>query len=201
MNQVAAIWIEGNNKNISFKRDIVVHAHSGKRHRIQHYFSCYDSLQYPLLFPYREAGWHQNIKRNARPNHDNGVYKNSIDGTSNTPQINSIEDIINSENQGISKGRSPKVSCREYYCYKLQIRISTPSMLLRAGRLFQQYVVDMYIKLETTRLDFYKTQQSHIRSELYQGIVDTVNAGETRGDKVGKHIVLPSTFIGGPRDM
>lgn len=81
------------------------------------------------------------------------------------------------------------------------MRQSTPSILLLAGRLFQQYVVDMYIKLETTRLDFYKTQQSHIRSELYQGIVDIVNAGETRGDKVGKRIVLPSTFIGGPRDM
>ncbi|XP_004139753.2 uncharacterized protein LOC101213993 [Cucumis sativus] len=59
----------------------------------------------------------------------------------------------------------------------------------------------MYIKLETTRLDFYKTQQSQIRSELYQGIVDVVNAGETRGDKVGKRVVLPSTFIGGPKNM
>ena len=32
--QVVAIWIEGNNNNIQFKRDIVVHAHLGKRHRI-----------------------------------------------------------------------------------------------------------------------------------------------------------------------
>ena len=102
---------------------------------------------------------------------------------------------------GISKRRSPTVSCREYYCFKLQIRPSTKSILLLAGRLFQQYVVDMYIKLETTRLDFYKTQQSQIHSELYQGIVDVVNAGETRGDKVRKRVVLPSTFIGGPKDM
>ena len=34
--QVATIWIEGNN-NIQFKRDIVVHAHSRERHIIQHY--------------------------------------------------------------------------------------------------------------------------------------------------------------------
>ena len=102
---------------------------------------------------------------------------------------------------GISKLRSPTVSCREYYYFKLQIRPSTKSILLIVGRLFQQYVVDMYIKLETTRLNFYKTQQSQIRSELYQGIVDVVNAGETRGDKVGKRVVLPSTFIGGPKNM
>lgn len=70
-----------------------------------------------------------------------------------------------------------------------------------AGRLFQQYAVDMYIKLESTRLDFFSTQQSHIRSELYQGLVDVVCAGETRGDKIGKRIVLPGSFIGGPRDM
>ena len=101
---------------------------------------------------------------------------------------------------GILTRRSPTISCREYYCFKLQIRPSTKSILLLAGRLFQQYVFYMYIKLETTRLNFYKTQQSQIRSELYQGIVDVVNAEETRGDKVGKRVVLPSTFIGGPRD-
>ena len=33
VDQVAAIWIEENN-NIQFKRDTVVHAHLGKRHRI-----------------------------------------------------------------------------------------------------------------------------------------------------------------------
>ena len=42
--QVAAIWIEGNNNTILFQRDIVVHAHSDNQHRIQHYYSCYDPL-------------------------------------------------------------------------------------------------------------------------------------------------------------
>lgn len=65
MDQVAAIWIGGNNNNIQFKRDIVVCAHSGKCHIIQHYFSCYDSLQCPLLSPNGEASWHQDIKRNG----------------------------------------------------------------------------------------------------------------------------------------
>ena len=59
----------------------------------------------------------------------------------------------------------------------------------------------MYIKLETTRLDFYRRKQGEIRAELYQGIVDSVMAGETSGSQVGQRIVLPISFIGGPRDM
>lgn len=59
----------------------------------------------------------------------------------------------------------------------------------------------MYIKLETTSLDYYRRNQAEIRSGMYQGIVDNVIGGETRGSEIGHRIVLPSSFIGGPRDM
>lgn len=94
-----------------------------------------------------------------------------------------------------------KVSCREYYCHKFQIRAGCQSTLLRAGRLYQQYVVDQYIKIQTTRLDYYRRKQSDMRSELYQGIVDSVMSGETRGSELGTRIILPASFIGGARDM
>ena len=42
--QVAAIWVKGNNSNIPFERDIIVHAHSGTRHRVKYHFGCYDPL-------------------------------------------------------------------------------------------------------------------------------------------------------------
>lgn len=61
--QVAAIWVEGNNVNIPYERHIVVHAHSGQKHKIKHYYGCCDPLQYPLLFPRGDTGWHQNIKK------------------------------------------------------------------------------------------------------------------------------------------
>ena len=66
------------------------------------------------------------------------------------------------------------VSCYEYYCYKLQIRVFIRSILLHSGRLFQQYVVDMYIKIETARLDYFRNKQDEIRVEAYQGIIDSV---------------------------
>ncbi|XP_042958175.1 uncharacterized protein LOC122293757 [Carya illinoinensis] len=59
----------------------------------------------------------------------------------------------------------------------------------------------MYVKIETSRLDYFRSKQQHIRSELYQGIVDTITLGETDASNVGKRIILPSSFIGGPRDM
>ncbi|XP_076928855.1 uncharacterized protein LOC143592969 [Bidens hawaiensis] len=89
---------------------------------------------------------------------------------------------------------------REYYSYKFQIRPVENAILL-GGRLTQQFTVDVYIKLETSRLQFCQHNQTRIRVDLYQGIVDCVNARDVRPTQVGKRIVLPASFIGGPRDM
>lgn len=96
------------------------------------------------------------------------------------------------------------VSCREYYCYKAQMRDGDCSYILHAGRLGHQYIIDMYIKLETSRLDYYRKEQTQqdLRTESYQGIVDTLCAdGYTIASDVGQKVILPSSFIGGPRDM
>lgn len=62
------------------------------------------------------------------------------------------------------------MSAREYYCFKLQVRRGLFNILLFGGRLFQQWVVDMYIKIESMRLDWYSNpkNQKLIRAELYQ---------------------------------
>uniref|UniRef100_A0ACD6A2F0 Uncharacterized protein n=1 Tax=Avena sativa TaxID=4498 RepID=A0ACD6A2F0_AVESA len=95
------------------------------------------------------------------------------------------------------------VSAREYYCFKMQVRKKLFNIILFGGRLFQQWAVDMYIKIETMRLDWYSKPENQkvICADLYQGLVDTVIAGESRGDRIGKRIVLPRTFPGGDRDM
>ncbi|XP_021727674.1 uncharacterized protein LOC110694817 [Chenopodium quinoa] len=88
------------------------------------------------------------------------------------------------------------VSPREYYAYKLQIRPN--NVLLRT---MLQYIVDMYVKIENTRLDFFRRHQDSIRADLYQGILDTVEAREINPSNVGHKFVLPPTFLGGPRDL
>ncbi|GKC10177.1 uncharacterized protein Tco_1001787 [Tanacetum coccineum] len=89
---------------------------------------------------------------------------------------------------------------REYYCYKFQIR-ATPNLILFGGKLLQQFVVDVYIKIETSCLAYCEKNQRKIRADLYQGIVDCVSAGEVQPSRVGQLVVLPASFIGGPRDM
>ncbi|XP_020266738.1 uncharacterized protein LOC109842248 [Asparagus officinalis] len=192
--QVAAIWIEGYNPNEPLNREIIIQEHSGQRHQVKHYYSCYDPLQYPILFPNGESGWQQFIYRGRNE-------RIQLNMTEESQTLDLAGQLNDEESQDIERQGGQYVSCREYYCYKLQIRNPIKSILLLAGRLFQQFAVDMYVKLETTRLDFFRKQQSNIRAELYQGIVDSVTAGETRGDQVGHRVVLPPSFIGGPRDM
>ncbi|RCV21779.1 hypothetical protein SETIT_4G164800v2 [Setaria italica] len=89
---------------------------------------------------------------------------------------------------------------REYYCYKFHVRPNIFNPILYGGRLFQQFAVDTYIKIESSRLDFISNHQKEIRADLYQGLLDSIHAGQDRGDAVDKRTVLSSSFIGGPRD-
>jgi len=64
------------------------------------------------------------------------------------------------------------VSAREYYCYLLQIRAGVFVIFFHGGRLFQQWLVDMYIKVESMRLDWHARpeNQAIICANLYQVI-------------------------------
>ena len=63
------------------------------------------------------------------------------------------------------------------------------------GALFQQYIVDMYAKVEQARLNYIRFNQKKLRCDLYQGLQDADLT--TFGTKV----ILPSSFLGGPRHM
>ena len=62
------------------------------------------------------------------------------------------------------------VSAREYYCYIMQIHNNVFNIFFHGGRLFQQWIVDMYVKIESMRLDWYSNPEHHkiIRADLYQ---------------------------------
>ncbi|XP_075654860.1 uncharacterized protein LOC142625034 [Castanea sativa] len=94
-----------------------------------------------------------------------------------------------------------KVSCRDYYAYIFQIRDNAVSMIWLGGRLSQQYVVDNYVKIETHKLRWFEHNQDSIRADLYQGLQDAFNEGESDTGNVGHRTILPSSFVGSPRDM
>ena len=69
------------------------------------------------------------------------------------------------------------------------------------GRLFQQYVVDMYAKIESSRLQYLRFNQGQLHADLYQGLADAVvsSDGQPNGSLLGKKVILPSSFTGSPR--
>lgn len=58
-NQVAALSSDTADGTNSCEHDIIVHQHNGYQQQIRYRYGCYDALQYPLLFPRGEPGWHQ----------------------------------------------------------------------------------------------------------------------------------------------
>ncbi|XP_074307245.1 uncharacterized protein LOC141642356 [Silene latifolia] len=197
--QVAAIWVDDENSSHPPRHDVVIYAISETSHRILHYYGCYDPLHYPLLFPFGESGWHRRIYRVSRhPRRRPEPQTFPI----NEVLIQTADDLLENEEQVADTSASEKkISCREYYCYQLQIRPNDSSILLRSGRLLQQYTVDMYIKIETTKLDYIRNNQNIICADLYQGIIDSYNSGYTRGANIGRIFILAASFIGCDRDF
>ncbi|KAL5572066.1 hypothetical protein UlMin_021663 [Ulmus minor] len=196
--QVAAILLDDDPSAEHKTGDIIVHSHFGFKHKVQYYFGCYDPLQYPLLFPHGDTSWHQSI---SRVNKKRGEAFCGGLHLVDPQEMNLAIELIQKETKVLDMKKRNTVSCCEYYCYKLQIRSTGKSILLHSGHLLQQYVIDMYVKLETQRLDYFRNRQDEIRAELYQGIIDSIECGETRASKIGRRIILPASFIGGPRDM
>ncbi|XP_022880746.1 uncharacterized protein LOC111398017 [Olea europaea var. sylvestris] len=153
-----------------------MYGHSNDSHRVHYYYGYYD----PLLVPYGESGWHQGIDR-----HRNAYFQPQHMSTSDIfpNTTTSATEFIEKENEVPSQGKKrTQVSCREYYSYKLQIRTSGKSVMLHDDRLFQQYVVDIYVKIETARLDYFLNNQKQIHAELYEVILLNL--------KFSKHIIL-----------
>ena len=93
------------------------------------------------------------------------------------------------------------ISLLQFYAYRLAVR-QTVSPIFHSGKLFQQYIVDAYVRTEAARLHYIRQNQSNLRVELYQGLLDHVN---TRAEELnlapGKIVILPSSFQGSPRAM
>ena len=100
-----------------------------------------------------------------------------------------------------AQGEKPKMTMNTYYMYQLYERPHEYGLLFKGGRLFQQYVVSVYCALEQERLDFVRAKQNNIRSDYLSGIHDAISRGDRSGADIGKRIILPSSFTGGPRYM
>lgn len=91
------------------------------------------------------------------------------------------------------------VSAMDFYSYRLQVRENSNN-ILKYGKLLNQYIVDMYAKIETERLQYLRANQTRLRTEIYTDLQDAMQA-DGNPDQIGQRVILPSSFIGGPRYM
>ena len=91
-----------------------------------------------------------------------------------------------------------KVTLMQYCSERLMVRSGVENPILLGSRLFQQYVVDQYAKIETCRLNYLRHNQNQLRADVYSSIEDALHSGE---EQVGRRVILPSSFTGGPRHM
>lgn len=61
--EVAAVWIEGNERRNTFDKNVILHGNNNEIQGIRSYHGCYDPLSYPLFFPRGELGWHADIPK------------------------------------------------------------------------------------------------------------------------------------------
>jgi hypothetical protein len=129
------------------------------------------ALQYPLFFLYGERGFQV------------GVLYNGI------------------SNQNAKEKTRMRISMQEYYCHQFHFRPDQPNPYLAYGMLSSQAKVDARAYIDESRLSYILNNQSNLRTEHFQGIIDAISRGCSHGGEMGRAIVLPALHTGGRRYM
>lgn len=154
--------IVGEQDQLAVGFEIIVQYKGGKLKHIDMLHPSYMPLQYPILFPYGEDGYHLHMKLNP-------------EWLANQPAT--------------TRKKRNRISPAEYYRFRLQQRLFETTRLLKGGKLLHQFIVDAYTCVEQNRLSFHEFNQHLLRSELYQGLADAFSRGDTDLEKLGKRIV------------
>ncbi|RIA04962.1 hypothetical protein BRARA_K00755, partial [Brassica rapa] len=99
---------------------------------------------------------------------------------------------------GIKKGATEKTKKNRR---SLISRKNESHSLLHSRRLFQQFVVDAFTTIESNRLRYLKLNQPSLRSNSYDSIKESENAGKVDMNGQGTEFTLPASFVGSPRYM
>lgn len=126
-------------------------------------------MQYTILFPYGEDGYHENItyRRCAR-------------------------------SEAIKRN---KVSMLKFFAYRLHDRADDFNTPMHCKRGTQSYVIDAYCCMEESRLNHYRSKsfQLKYRSASFKEVCEIIQTGITEASQARQRIILPSSFVGGPR--
>ena len=91
------------------------------------------------------------------------------------------------------------MTSQQYLRFYIVERHGLPNYIHECRKLYQQYIVDQYCKIELARLRYLRFNQKKLRSDLYSGVSDSVGRGDVH--QSGCTIILPASFTGGERFM
>lgn len=87
-----------------------------------------------------------------------------------------------------------------FYAFHMMVRRNNFNLLIRYAQLFHQFLVDMFVKVESESLLFITLNQQKLRVESYVHLQDAVNNdGNVNPNDLGQMVILPSSFINSPR--
>jgi hypothetical protein len=104
------------------------------------------------------------------------------------------------------RGGARKVTVRMYAKYRMMQRgppdtLAQHSPFLTWGKLFEEWMVDMFAKQQEQELWFQRRNQEKLRGDSLRGLRDQLAAGADNPDALGRQVILSSSFVGGPRYM
>ena len=189
-----------------------------------------DPLSYVLFFPCGDRGWvkdsppwdlsfppepAQPTRRSRQADRPPASFADD-EAEEGEEEENPVNPDNDDENANKRRSKTKKsFSLLDHYQYHLAFRPETGpdatdpyenfSPLHYGGRLFQQYCVDSFSKILERRVDQLRTpaMQKQLRADTYKQLLNYVQRRADRLDnvKAGKAVVMPSSFISGPRYM
>ena len=88
----------------------------------------------------------------------------------------------------------------KYYAYMIMIRENQPNHLHKSRGLFQQFLTDMYVKIDSERVDYINNHQTELRVDSYEHLRDAINS-DAQANEIGKPTCMPSSHVGCDRYM
>jgi hypothetical protein len=194
-----------------------VRARSGGLWRISDLHLAYDPLHFVLFHPHGESDWQPGMphavvapvcRRVASGEEEGDAGHVAAHAEPTQPaQDDDNEEEGDAEHVATDAGptqlaQSKKITAQEWACYHMHDRNPISHAFFVYGkRLYQEWGVDQYSKVESQRLFYIRNNQGLLRVAIYGGVADAIANNNANIDNLGRLIVLPSSFTGGHRHM
>ena len=87
-----------------------------------------------------------------------------------------------------------RINTLKFYRYKMMERDNQPT-LHNTGRLYQEWLCDVYSRVEEERLSYIEHNQQQLRGESLDGLEDALASENTDENAIGKVVKLPTSFV------